>query len=159
MNAAYEQLIRRLDECDVSFFSNDERRTVCADFRCEIGVFRVVAVVEEEDNLFQVFGYSPLYVPKGARALIAETVTRANYGLRVGKFEMDMDSGQLRFQVAQVLSESQLESEVIDRTMSTVMSMLDLYLPAVFSVIYGNEIPKDAIACVEAGFHNNGESD
>ena len=31
------------------------------------------------------------------------------------------------------------------------MAMLDMYLPAVLSVIYGNELPKDAIRCVEGG--------
>ena len=35
--------------------------------------------------------------------------------------------------------------------MGTTMSLLDKYLPAVLSVIYGNELPKDAISCVEGG--------
>ena len=38
-----------------------------------------------------------------------------------------------------------------------VMLRQDMYLPAVLSVIYGNERPKDAIRCVEAGRCNSGE--
>ena len=40
--------------------------------------------------------------------------------------------------------------EVIDRLIGTTIAMLDLYVPALLSVIYGNEDPKDAIAQVEA---------
>jgi hypothetical protein len=40
---------------------------------------------------------------------------------------------------------------VIDRLIAVTMAMLDMYLPAVLSVIYGNELPKDAIRCVEGG--------
>ena len=33
--------------------------------------------------------------------------------------------------------------------LGTTMAMLDLYLPAILSVIYGNELPGDAIRHVE----------
>ena len=70
---------------------------------------------------------------------------------------MDVGSGELRFQAAQILTEDCLEEMVIDRLLGTTMSMLDMYLPAILSVIYGNELPKDAIRCVEAGRCNSGE--
>jgi hypothetical protein len=34
-----------------------------------------------------------------------------------------------------------------------------MYLSAVLSVIYGNELPKDAIRCAEAGRCNGGEAE
>ncbi|MCY2989029.1 MAG: YbjN domain-containing protein, partial [Planctomycetota bacterium] len=157
MNAAYEKLIQHLDERDVRYLTNGESRSICADFRCEVGTYRIIAAVDAESELFQVFGYSPVRVPEGARAAVAETIARANYGLKVGKFEMDFEEGELRFQAAQILTEDSLDENVIDRLLSTTMSMLDMYLPAVLSVIYGNELPKDAIRCVEAGRCNGGE--
>ena len=86
---------------------------------------------------------------------MAETVVRANYGLQVGKFELDFDDGELRFQAAQILTEGTLGDGIIDRLMGTTMAMLDRYLPAFLSVIYGNESPQDAIVCVEAGFRGS----
>ena len=157
MNAAYEKLIQHLDERDVRYLTNGESRSICADFRCDVGSYRIIAAVDAESELFQVFGYSPVRVPEGARLAVAETIARANYGLKVGKFEMDFEEGELRFQAAQILTEDSLEESVIDRLLSTTMSMLDMYLPAVLSVIYGNELPKDAIRCVEAGRCNSGE--
>ena len=58
---------------------------------------------------------------------------------------MDVDDGELRFQVSRVLTEDVLDDVVIDRLMGLTMAMLDTYLPAVLSVIYGNELPRDAI--------------
>ena len=76
-------------------------------------------------------------------------LVRANYGLKVGKFEMDYDDGEIRVHVAHVLTEGELDDAVIARLFGTGMALLDRYLPAVLSVIYGNELPRDAIRSVE----------
>jgi hypothetical protein len=81
---------------------------------------------------------------------VAKAVARANYGLRVGKFELDLDDGELRFQASQILLDEAVGEAVIDRLISTTINMLDLYLPAFLSVIYANEAPRDAIRRVEA---------
>ena len=55
-------------------------------------------------------------------------------------------------------SRRQLEDSVIDRLMGDHV-LLDIYLPAILSVIYGNELPKDAIRCAEAGRDGFGEAE
>ena len=151
MNAAYEQLLHVLDEREVGYQSNEDSQSIRTDLRGEVGTFRIVAHVDEESELFQVGGYLPIRAPKGCLPAIAEAVARANYGLRIGKFELDFNDGELRFQASQILVYDVVGEEVIDRLIGTTMAMLDLYLPAFLSVIYGNEEPKDAIAYVEAG--------
>ena len=158
MNAAFEKLMQHMDERNVHYLTNAEKRSIWADFRGEVGNYRIVALIETDDSMFQVIGGAPIRVPEGARPAVAETIARANFGLKAGKFEMDVDNGDVRFQVSQLLTSEGLEDEVIGRLMGLTMSMLDLYLPAVLSVIYGNELPKDAIRCVEAGFVGPGES-
>lgn len=150
MSDAYQQLLQHFDARDVRYLSHVESLSLYADFRLDFGTCRVIAAIDAENRLFQVFGYSPVRIPKGARRLVAETIGRANYGARVGKFEMDFDSGELRFQACHILDDDRLDDEVIGRLMGTTMTMLDLYLPAVMSVIYGNETPEDAIRCAEA---------
>ena len=159
MNAAYEKLIQHLDERDVRYLTSDDNRSICADFRAEVGTYRIIATVDPENGLFQVFGYAPVRVPEGARPSIAETIVRANYNLRIGKFEMDYDEGDLRFQAIQILTEDSLEDAIIDRLIGTTMGMLDGYLPAILSVIYGNELPKDAVRCVETGMGGTANSE
>ncbi|MHB8865621.1 MAG: YbjN domain-containing protein [Pirellulaceae bacterium] len=158
MNDAYQQLIQHFDARDVKYLTHVDSQSLVADFRLEVGTCRVIAAVDAESGLFQVFGYSPICVPEGARRLIAETITRANYGLRIGKFEMDCEEGELRFQVAHILTDDRLDDDVIGRLMGTTVAMLDMYLPAVLSVIFGNETPQDAIRCAEAGRREAEES-
>jgi hypothetical protein len=149
MNAAYEKLIQHLEEQNIGFWARSDDHAVYADFRGAVGTYRLFARVDAEDSLFQVFGHSPVRVPVGCRAAIAETITRANCGLKVGKFEMDCDEGDVRFQTSQILSDDNLDDATIRRMLGTTMAMLDLYLPAILSVIYGNELPGDAIRHVE----------
>ena len=159
MNAAYEQLIHLLDEREVRYEPNEDFQTVRTDLRGEVGLYRIVAHVDTDMDLFQVFGHSSLLVPEGCRPAIAEAVARANYGLQVGKFELDVNDGDLRFQAAQIMTDNTVGEEVIDRLIGTTIAMLDWYLPAFLSVIYGNELPKDAIQCVEPGKSDPGSDD
>ena len=157
MTAAYEELIHLLDEREIGYSTSDDQ-AIRTDLRGEVATYRIVARVEAEVDLFQVFGYSPLRVPEGCRPAIAEAIARANYGLRLGKFELDLDDGELRFQLAQILTFDTVGEEVIDRMIGTTLNMLDMYLPAFLSVIYANELPKDAIGRVEAAFRPPNET-
>ena len=160
MNAAYEKLIQHLDSKSIGYWPRHEDQSICTDFRGDVGTYRVIARIEADNGLFQVFGYSPIRVPAGARSAVSETVIRANHGLKVGKFELDFDEGELCFQASQILPDGNLEDEIIHRLIGTTMSMLDIYLPAILSVIYGNELPKDAIKHAEPGRPGEGnESD
>jgi len=139
MSAAYERLVQHLDERDVRYRANSDAGSVCSDFQGDVGTYRLIASVDDDGELFEVYAYSPVRAPEGARPAVAETIARANYGLRLGKFEMDCDDGEVRFQLAHVLSDGILAEEIISRSFSLAMTMLDRYLPAVLSVIYGNE--------------------
>jgi hypothetical protein len=151
MNAAYERLCDHLTSQNIGFWSRDEDLSICTDIRGEVGTYRIFARVDAHDSLFQVFGNSPVRVPQGSRPAVAETVMRANFGLKVGKFEMDFDDGELRFQAAQILPGDDLDDKTIQRLIGTTMSMLNVYLPAILSVIYGNELPQDAVRHAEPG--------
>jgi hypothetical protein len=159
MNAAYDKLCEYLTSQNIGFWSRSEDLSICTDFRGEVGTYRIFARVDADDSLFQVFGYSPVRVPPGSRPAIAEAVARINYGLRVGKFEMDCDEGELRFQAAQILPDDDLDEQTIQRLIGTTMSMLNIYLPAVLSVIYGNELPKDAVRHAEPGRYVSDENE
>jgi hypothetical protein len=149
MNAAYERLVQHLDENEVKYRANSDTSSICADVQGDNCTFRLMALVDDDGELFQVFGYSPIRVPEGGRPAIAEAITRANYALKYGKFELDFNDGELRYQISQMLLDGELDDAIIGRAFGATMAMLDCYLPAFLSVIYGNELPKDAIRHVE----------
>ncbi len=151
MSTAYEELVELLDERGIGYWTNEDQ-AVRLDLRGQMAVYRITAGVEPETDLFQVVGRSPVLVPEGCRTAAAETIARANYGLRLGKFELDLDDGEVRFQVSQILVDDAVGQAVIDRMIGITVNMLETYLPALLSVIYANESPKEAIARVEAGW-------
>jgi hypothetical protein len=51
--------------------------------------------VDLEQFLFYVV--APAKAPEAARMAVAEFITRANYGLRIGNFEMDFSDGEVRY--------------------------------------------------------------
>ena len=149
MTAAYEELLNVLDERDIHY-STGEDQSIRTTIRGETASYSTAARVE--DDLFQVACFSPLRIPEGSRRDVAEAIIRANYGLRVGKFELDFDDRELRFHVSQILDGDAVGPAVIDRMIGTAVNMMDTYLPAFMSVVYGNEEPRGAIRRVEGGF-------
>jgi hypothetical protein len=156
MTAAYEELLHVLDERDINY-STGEDQSIRTTIQGDVASYFTAARVE--DDLFQVACFSPLRIPPGSLRDIAEAIVRANYGLRIGKFEMDFEDGEIRFQVSQILDGDAVGPAVIDRMIGTAVNMLDTYLPAFLSVVYGNELPKEAIARVEARFCGHDRSD
>ncbi len=149
MTAAYEELLHVLDERDINY-SIGEDQSIGTTIRGAVASYFTAARVE--DDLFQVACYSPLRIPESSRHDITEAIVRANYGLRVGKFELDLDDGELFFQVSQILDGDAVGEAVIDRMIGTAVNMLDVYLPAFMSVVYGNEEAGEAVRLVEAGW-------
>ncbi len=149
MTVAFEKLLQHLDENDVLYRRYAEREAVEAYLRVPDGVYRFVAWVDVEDSLFQVFGCAPIRVPEGCRPAVAETIIRANSGLKVGKFELDFAEGVIRFHVAHILCGDMLDDGLFGTVFSTALSMLSRYTPAILSVVYGNEAPADAVRCAE----------
>lgn len=150
MSVVFERLLQHLEEYELRFESDAENETIVASFRGEVASYRVIGRVEADQDLFQVFGLIPIRVPEGSRPAVAETIVRANYGLKVGKFELDFEDGELRYQAAHILAGDSLDGAIVQRLIGTTMAMMDRYLPAILSVIYGNEPPADAVRFAEA---------
>jgi len=145
METAYQSLIQHLDAHKIKYQADIDGQRVGAWFGTPNGLFPLHAGVTKGDPIFQVIGHVPIKVPVGSRPSIAEAIARANYGLKLGRFEMDYSDGELRFYVSHLISDGKLSDEVIERMIKTTVVMLDHYLPAFMSVIYGNEAPEEAI--------------
>lgn len=160
MAVAFEQLVRHFDERNLRFQADPEQQSIYASFWGDMFLSRVTAVVEERHRMFQVFADAPLRIPEGARPLVAEALTRANVGLRIGKLEFDLERGLLRYQAATLLPESgELDDESISRLIGVALAMLDRYLPAVMSIVFANESPAEAIARADADLEDEADDD
>jgi len=84
----------------------------------------------------------PVNVPEKSRDAVSNYLTRANYGLLVGGFQMDFSDGEVKYTVAGCHDEDDvLSDDVILRLTYVGFNMFDNYVPGVFSVMYGDRDP------------------
>ncbi len=110
--------------------------------------------VFDEDARAVFVGAFPAPIADEWRAAVGEFCNRANFGLAVGNFELDVDGGEVRFRTA-VDADGAVPSAALVRNavVANVLTM-DRYLPGLVAVLAG-VAPVDAIDDVE---ENGGEA-
>jgi hypothetical protein len=92
----------------------------------------------------------PTVVPDERRSQAAETVVRANYGLLVGCFDLDMRDGTLGFRASLPVVDAVVTQEQFDATWRTALSTTDKYHRAFCRLLYGDDLsPAEVVAEVE----------
>ncbi|TWU04598.1 YbjN domain-containing protein [Stieleria varia] len=142
-----EQFEAYLMREELKYTRDDEREAFLLSFGGDHGSYR--EIIRIDDNVLQSFVGMSVKVPEGSRIDIAVAVARANYGMKIGKFELDMNDGELRYHIAVPVDGDLPSDNVLDRLVHIGIAMADRYMPAFLAVIYGNEPAKDAIALVE----------
>ena len=112
----------------------------------EVTCFAQVRVDLEQFIFYVVM---PVRAPVHMRPAVAEYITRANYGLRIGNFEMDFDDGEVRYKSSLDFEGVELDAGLIRNTIYPAVQTMDRYLPGILSVIFGGKSAEEAIAAIE----------
>lgn len=113
------------------------------------GDLRCYAQIRVDLEQFIFYVVAPVKAPEEIRLAVAEYITRANYGLRIGNFEMDFDDGEIRCKSSIDFEESTLDTNLIKNIIYPAVHTMDIYLPGLLSVMYGNQNPEQAIGDIE----------
>lgn len=104
-------------------------------------------------SVLQIIVQYPVMVREAFRAAAAEFITRANYGLVLGNFQMDMKDGEIRYYLSHLMQGDGLEEQTIHRLFRAAMSTADRYFPGLMQVLYAGSTPEDAIYLAELDYH------
>lgn len=113
------------------------------------GRWTCYAQVNEEQCIFIFYSVVPVNIPEEKRVIIAEFITRANYGMKIGNFEMDYSDGEMRYKTSMDVENSGLTSALISNMVNANLWTLDRYLPGLLSVTYGEVTAEEAIKKIE----------
>ncbi len=127
----------------------DEKTIHRVYFAGENGELRCYAQVRVDLEQFLFYVIAPVKAPENMRALVAEYIARANYGLRIGNFEMDYTDGEVRFKSSLDFEGEHLTPAFIKNAMYPAVHTMDFYLPGLLGVMYGNKTPLEAIRSIE----------
>ena len=111
--------------------------------------FQCYVQIDEQREQTVVYACMPNHAEDGKREAAAEFVARANYGMRIGNFELDLEDGEVRFKVSVDVEGSELSSVMVRNMIACAITCADRYYPGLMQVLYGNASPKAAVEQVE----------
>lgn len=118
-------------------------------FEGKNGRYTCFAQIRMDLEQFMFYAIAPVKVPEAAHAAAAEFLTRANYGLRIGNFEMDYTDGEVRYKSSLDFEDALLTPALIRNAIYPAVQTLDRYMPGLMAVVYGGQAPQAAIEVIE----------
>lgn len=95
------------------------------------------------------YSIAPLRVAAALRPAVAEYLTRANWGLRLGNFEMDYSDGEVRYKTSLQFDQTQLTPELLRPLILGNVAGMDKYLPGLQAILSQAQTPLEAINTIE----------
>lgn len=108
-----------------------------------------VHVFEEDVRAVFVSAF-PALVPEEQRVAIGEFCHRANFGLAIGNFELDVDGGEVRFRTSIDAEGTEPTAALVRNAVVANVLTMDRYVAGLLAVLDGAD-PVDAIEDVEEG--------
>lgn len=99
----------------------------------------------------QVVFYSicPFEIPEGSRENLMEFVTRANFGLVIGNFELNLADGELRYKTSIDVEGEALTPKLVKSLIFANVFTMDRYLSGIQLLLQTDLSPEAAIRQVE----------
>ena len=145
----FDTVVRFFQEDDWHFEQLPEKPILRMGFRGDNGTWRCYAQARERQQQFVFYSVLDINVPEERRQAMAEFLTRANYGLIIGNFEMDFRDGEVRYKTSIDVEGDRLTPALIRTMVYLNVLMMDRYLPGIMKVAYGGGDPAAAIAEIE----------
>lgn len=139
-----------LQELEWRYQLDSEREILRLGVNCQHGSFEVIIHILDDIDLVKCFSIFPVRVPEQHRPKVAEYLTRANYGLLFGNFEMDYADGEVRFRTSMNTDDVAINSVVARHLVQQNINTADRYLGGLLRVVYGEVAPADAIRDAES---------
>lgn len=154
----YEDVKKYVEEKEWTFTEDEEYLILYMNLKT-VDTCRLL--VQNDDDGIIIYTVFPIKVPEEKRVMISDFLTRANYNLRNGNFEMDFYDGEVRFKVPLLLGmESTVDSDHIRRFTNLGFSMLDRYGAGLLKLIYGGSFdPKQEIQIIEGDDDDDEDDD
>lgn len=116
--------------------------------KCSLNHVRIVFDLHE--TFFITYGCADMNVAEANRGEVAEYLTRANYAINFGNFEMDMSDGEVRYKYAVDCNQAIPSTQVIDRTVDVPLVMFNRYGNDLVKVMFGFESAEEGCNNAEA---------
>jgi hypothetical protein len=146
----FQQVLEFFQEDGWPFEQLEDEEILRLEYEGENGKWRCYAHVIEERQRFVFLSSLANYVPKLMRLEASEYLTRANFGMEVGNFELDFSDGTVRYRTSVDVEGGELTQVMIKNLVYVNIAVMDQYLPGLGKVVKDGMEPEKAIDEVEA---------
>jgi hypothetical protein len=147
MKSLFESVTSVLTLNGIKYDINDEQNRIRFGISARNGNWQVVINIDEETRKLSFSSVCPIHTPDSRQTAMCELLNRMNDSIFMGRFSMDVEDGEIRFQTSAAFPESYLGDETVNWMFQSNVTTFDTYLPALIAVIYRHNEP--ALAFLE----------
>jgi len=129
---------------------NPDESFLVAAFQGRHAIWQCYAQSREEQEQFVFYSVAGVKAPEQARSEVADFLTRANYGLILGNFELDFSDGEIRYKTSFDAEGLEDPTPLFRSCIYANVLTADRYFPGLTAVMYGGSTPQQAVELVEA---------
>lgn len=146
-----EKLISYLEEKKYYYTFDQDRGIIQMGFNIKCSLGHARCVIDIKEKLYIVYFILDVTVPENQRKEVAEYLTRANYGVICGNFEMDMRDGEVRYKYTVDNDSCVPSDQLFEKSLAISEIMLLRYGDNLLKVMVGMLNAEEAIKLVEEG--------
>jgi hypothetical protein len=149
MSKAFDVMQRFFQDDQWPAEQQGDRLLLRLEFAGKNGRWPCYAETKHGRTQYLFYSACPVNVPEDKRVLVTEYLTRANLGLLIGNFEIDLASGDIVFKTSMDVEGIEPQPILVRHLAYANVTTMDQYLPGLLDVLYRGVSPVDAIAKVE----------
>jgi len=130
-------------------FQSLDETTLKIDIDGKVANWVVLIKVLEEIGQLVIYSIASNKAPQPQRNAVQEFLTRANFGLRIGNFEFNIDTGEIRFKTSLQFAGETLAPEMIEQCLLINMFTMEKYLPGILQMIFTDSSAATVLASIE----------
>ncbi|AFY70360.1 protein of unknown function DUF1790 [Thalassoporum mexicanum PCC 7367] len=142
----FQAVTQFLDSKNWQYSQEEGTSNLNMGFAGEHGRWICYARIHQEQEQFIFYSICPVDAPDFAKLRTAEFLTRVNHGLIIGNFELDFNTGEIRFKTGIDVEGSELNPALVKSLILNNVFTMDRYLNKIIDVIDGEVTPAEAIA-------------
>lgn len=150
MPGLYETVFGFFHDQGWPFSEHDSLPILRIEYAGASGPWTMFARVRDDAEQVIVLSQFPTSVPSERRGPMAEFITRANYGLNIGNFEMDFDDGEVRFRTSVDVEGTELDAVMVGSLVGANLAVMDDYYRGIAAMLDDGASAADTIAEIEA---------
>lgn len=146
----YRLITRHLDAKGYHYTFDADKELIRMSFSIESKLSSCDVLIDLRDDKYIVYAKNDMCADAGSRNEMAKLLTYINYGIIYGGFEMDFSDGEIRYRNPVNCDNCMPSDEIIRRSISTPVAMMEKYGDALLGVMMGFVDAKTACERAEA---------